>query len=251
MSAERSFVVTIAGFDPSGGAGVLADVKTFEQHQVYGLAITTGNTLQTENKFIGLQWTELDFVLQSIRTLFDHYKIEAVKIGIVPSLPYLKEIVSEIKRLSPKTRIVWDPVLKSTTEFEFTTLENQADLLEILKQIDLITPNYQEILKFDLKETSAETVAKELSRYCAVLLKGGHHPQEKGTDYLFTEDKITKLHPTANRIFEKHGSGCVLSSAITANLAMNHSLVVSCKKAKLYIEHYLNSNHTKLGYHYV
>ncbi|MEW5674778.1 hydroxymethylpyrimidine/phosphomethylpyrimidine kinase [Flavobacterium enshiense] len=251
MQANRPFVLSIAGFDPSAGAGVLADIKTFEQHQVQGLAIITGNTLQTENKFHAIAWTELDFVLNSIATLFKDYEIEVVKIGVAPSLDYLKKIVMEIKRASKKTKIVWDTVLKSSTDFEFISMDNQKELIDVLKQLDLITPNYQEILKLKTNEPFAENCAEELSKYCAVLLKGGHNPQEKGTDYLFTDDKIIKLNPTATNIMEKHGSGCVLSSAIAANLALNHNTATACKKAKLYIENYLNSNNTLLGYHYV
>ena len=96
MSANRPIVLTIAGFDPSGGAGILADVKTFEQHRVYGFAINTGNTIQTENEFFEMQWTDLNFVLKSLEKLFDNYSIKAVKIGIVPSLEYLKQIVFTI-----------------------------------------------------------------------------------------------------------------------------------------------------------
>ena len=97
MSKKVPFVLSIAGFDPSAGAGVLADVKTFEQHRVYGFAINTGNTIQTENKFFEMQWTDLAFVLKSLEKLFNNYTIKAVKIGIVPSLEYLKEIVFKIK----------------------------------------------------------------------------------------------------------------------------------------------------------
>jgi hydroxymethylpyrimidine/phosphomethylpyrimidine kinase len=76
MSANRPLVLTIAGFDPSAGAGVLADVKTFEQHRVYGFAINTANTIQTENEFSGIQWTDLTFVLKSLEKLFNNYTIK-------------------------------------------------------------------------------------------------------------------------------------------------------------------------------
>ena len=91
MSENRPFVLTIAGFDPSAGAGVLADVKTFEQHHVFGFAINTGNTIQTEDVFYEIQWTDLTFVLKSLNTFFKKYEIKVVKIGVVPSLDYLKE----------------------------------------------------------------------------------------------------------------------------------------------------------------
>ena len=104
MPTNRPFVLSIAGFDPSGGAGVLADIKTFEQHQVNGFAITTANTIQTENMFYEIQWTDLSFVIRSIETLFLSYEISTVKIGIVPGLHYLNRILSSIKLLSPATK---------------------------------------------------------------------------------------------------------------------------------------------------
>jgi hydroxymethylpyrimidine/phosphomethylpyrimidine kinase len=251
MSTNRPFVLTIAGFDPSGGAGVLADVKTFEQHRVSSFAINTGNTIQTENEFFEIQWTDLTFVLNSINVLFKRYTIQVVKIGIVPSLNYLKEIVFAIKTLSPQTKIVWDTVLKSTTEFGFLAIEDQTVLIEILKKIDLITPNFEEILKLSQKDSDAPVIAMTLATYCAVLLKGGHNPNEIGVDYLYIENEVFQLLPKATLIFEKHGSGCVLSSAITANLALQQNLKTACSTAKIYTETYLQSNKTKLGYHYV
>ncbi|MBG6060340.1 hydroxymethylpyrimidine/phosphomethylpyrimidine kinase [Flavobacterium sp. CG_9.1] len=251
MSTNRPFVVTIAGFDPSGGAGVLADVKTFEQHRVTGFAINTGNTIQTENEFFEIEWTDLTFVLRSIKVLFKSYTVQAVKIGIVPSLDYLKEIVFAIKRLSPKTKIVWDTVLKSTTEFRFTTIENQTVLIEILEKIDLITPNYNEILQLSSEEINARTIAITLSKYCAVLVKGGHNSDEIGIDYLYMENDFFRLLPKETLVSEKHGSGCVLSAAITANLALEQDLKTACSTAKIYIETFLQSNKTKLGYHHV
>jgi hydroxymethylpyrimidine/phosphomethylpyrimidine kinase len=251
MSEYRPFVLTIAGFDPSAGAGVLADIKTFEQHRVYGFAINTGNTIQTENEFFEMQWTDLDFVLKSIKKLFENYYIKAVKIGIVPSLDYLKEIVFLIKNLSPTTKMVWDTVLKSTTNFDFMSIENQSSLIEILKKINLITPNYNEILKLTSNEMDTNPIAANLSKYCPVLLKGGHNPAEIGVDYLYTKEELFKLSPNTIEIFEKHGSGCVLSSSITANLALDQALKSACEKAKKYTENYLLTNSTKLGFHYV
>ncbi len=251
MPTNRPFVLSIAGFDPSAGAGVLADIKTFEQHQVYGFAINTANTIQTENEFVSIQWTALDFVLQSIETLFDSYDIKAIKIGIVPSLAYLKEIVFLIKKLSSNTKIVWDTVLKSTTEFDFLNIENQNDLVAILKEIELITPNYNEILKLDAQETAVENITEKLSKHCAILLKGGHNPNKIGTDYLHIQDRFFRLSPKKIEVFQKHGSGCVLSAAITANLALGQELLSACKNAKSYTEQFLLSNSTLLGNHHV
>ncbi|MGG7035851.1 MAG: hydroxymethylpyrimidine/phosphomethylpyrimidine kinase [Flavobacterium sp.] len=244
MPANRPFILTIAGLDPSGGAGILADVKTFEQHRVQGFAINTGNTIQTEDVFSEIQWTDLDFVLRSIRTLFEAYPIQAVKIGIVPSLEYLKAVVLEIKKLSPKTKIVWDTVLKSTTEFNFLDIENQLILNEVLNLVDLITPNSIEA-KMLFSEPFFENIP------CSILLKGGHLKEKRGIDHLFHNNKIYKFEPTDGSFAPKHGSGCVLSSAITAQLALGQNMVDGCEKAKRYIETFLQSNSTQLGYHHV
>lgn len=251
MSQNRPFVISIAGFDPTGGAGVLADVKTFEQHCVYGFAVNTGNTIQTENEFFEMHWTDLPFVLKSLNQLFTNYTIKAVKIGIVPSLDYLKEIIFTVKKLSPKTKIVWDTVLKSSTKFDFININNQSLLIETLQSIDLITPNYNEILQFFSTEKNHHSIAQELSNYCSVLLKGGHNPEEPGVDHLFTEKSILRLDPNQTSVFEKHGSGCVLSSAITASLALGQDLKTACSNAKTYTENYLLTNQTKLGFHHV
>jgi len=250
MSTNRPFVLSIAGLDPSGGAGILADVKTFEQHQVNGFAITTANTIQTENMFYEIQWTDLSFVIRSIETLFLSYKISVVKIGIVPGLHYLNRILSSIKLLSPATKIVWDPVLKSSTKFRFLEINNDLILSEVLLKVDLITPNYDEVVMLFPDFISDKTwINNELST--AILLKGGHNEEALGTDYLFLKNSVTELLPTEINFEPKHGSGCVLSSAITANLALGYSLKTACMEAKLYIEKYLSSSSSLIGHHYV
>jgi hydroxymethylpyrimidine/phosphomethylpyrimidine kinase len=250
MSENHPIALSIAGFDPTGGAGVLADIKTFEQHQVTGFAIMTANTIQTENEFFDIEWTNLSFVIRSIETLFQSYKIKTVKIGIVPSLHYLNRILSTIKLLSPATQIVWDPVLKSTTKFEFMTIEDQLDLNKILSKIDLITPNYNEIeVLFPGFVSDKLWLQNEIPT--DILLKGGHNPDKIGADQLFLKNEIIDLLPSEKICYEKHGSGCVLSAAIAANLAFNQTTKEACKNAKTYIEKYLSSTSTLIGYHYV
>lgn len=250
MPKNRPFALSIAGFDPSGGAGVLADIKTFEQHQVNGFAITTANTIQTENMFLEIQWTDLSFVIRSIETLFLSYEISTVKIGIVPDLYYLNRILSSIKLLSPETKIVWDPVLKSSTKFEFIKINDDLILNEVLSKIDLITPNYDEIMiLFPDFISDKPWVNNEITT--AILLKGGHNEAALGTDYLFQRSSVTELLPSNINFQPKHGSGCVLSSAISANLALGYDLKTACSEAKLYIEKYLSSSSSLIGYHYV
>jgi hydroxymethylpyrimidine/phosphomethylpyrimidine kinase len=246
MSKNRPFVLTIAGLDPSGGAGILADIKTFEQHKVTGFAISTANTIQTENEFYEIQWNDLSFVIRSIETLFLNYKISVVKIGIVSSLHDLNRIVSIVKQLFPSTKIVWDPVLKSTTKFEFMNIEDHLDLNTLLSKIDLITPNYHEA-----EILFPDYISKENRFSTNILLKGGHNEKALGTDRLFLKDEVLELLPSEKNCFEKHGSGCVLSSAIASNLALNLPVKEACKNAKIYIENYLSSTTTLIGYHYV
>ncbi|MCR4031573.1 MULTISPECIES: hydroxymethylpyrimidine/phosphomethylpyrimidine kinase [Flavobacterium] len=246
MSTDRPFVLTIAGLDPSGGAGILADIKTFEQHKVTGFAISTANTIQTENQFHEIQWTDLSFVMRSIETLLLNYKISVVKIGIVSSLYDLDRIVSTIKLLSPSTKMVWDPVLKSTTKFEFMEVQNYLSLNKILSKIDLITPNY-----YEAEILFPDFISKENEFSTNILLKGGHNEKALGTDRLFLKNEVCELLPSNQKCFEKHGSGCVLSSAIASNLALSQTLEMACKNAKIYIENYLSSTSTLIGYHYV
>ena len=92
-------------------------------------------------------------------------------------------------------------------------------------------------------------IAKELSNYCAVFLKGGHNEENIGTDYLLINEQITILKPSEVLSAEKHGSGCVLSSAIAAYLSLDETLENACRKAKLYTEKILQSNLSKLAYH--
>lgn len=249
MPKNRPFALSIAGLDPTAGAGILADIKTFEQHRVNGFAISTANSIQTENAFFEIQWTPLDFVLKSMEKVFQNYPIHAVKIGIIPSLDYLNQIVKTLKKLSPTTKIVWDTVLKSSTEFDFLPLSNPEILTEILKQLDLITPNYPEMQQL-FPDFNSNT-SRFPSGLGGILLKGGHHPTKMGVDHLYMPNNSCQFLAKTSDCFPKHGSGCVLSSAITARLALGENLQTACEKAKTYTENFLSSNPTKLGFHYV
>ncbi|MDI9309838.1 MAG: hydroxymethylpyrimidine/phosphomethylpyrimidine kinase [Limnohabitans sp.] len=248
MSKHRPFVLSLAGFDPSAGAGVLADVKTFEMHQVYGLAVITGNTIQTEDRFLKMEWMDTYWVIDSLNHLAKQYEVQAVKIGIIPSLETLDTYIKTIKLLWPKAKIVWDPVLKATANYEFTPLIYDS-LPSILEQVDLITPNHNEIEILVLQTITPQEKAQQLAQHTAVLWKGGHNQSNLGTDYLMVDDEINILRPSTNKIYPKHGSGCILSSAITAQLALGESLQESCKKAKQFIEQTLNTNTNLLAYY--
>jgi len=244
MQAERPFVMSIAGFDPSGGAGLLADIKTFEQLKVQGLGICTAMTLQTELKFFDLQWRTIEEIVSEIDVLMNSYPVEALKIGIVKDAGFLNKIIKRIKLNNPEAKIVWDPVLKSTSEFSFFDLSTISQLKDTLQQIDLITPNYNEYKI--LQE------AQLFENSCSVLIKGGHRKDDRiGTDLLMENGKQISIQPndTTSFYYPKHGSGCVLSSAIAGYLAKGENLETACRNGKQYIENFLTSNPTLLGFH--
>ena len=251
MGANWPIVLSIAGFDPCGGAGILSDIKTFEQHKVYGLGINTAQTVQTENDFISIKWETENDILKAVDTMLSHYNVEVVKIGIIENILVLNNIVSVIHKKNTAIKIVVDTVIKSSSGFNFwNETTNEQLLFETLSKIFLITPNYNEVLQL-MPSADAKVSAEKLSAHCNVLLKGGHNKEEVAVDYLYMQNDIEKMEGNTNHTYAKHGSGCVLSAAITANLALGLDLVSSCKNAKKYIEQFLSSNHTLLGYHHV
>lgn len=249
MSTLRPISLAIAGFDPTSGAGIMADIKTFEQAKVYPMAVLSANTIQTEDSFIDIRWEEDTYILNQLKSLLSSYNISAIKIGIIKDLYILLQCVNKIKTISPSTTIIWDPVLRSSSGFDFTEVNTLELLTTVLKQIDLITPNYLEIHQLITTNDDALHKAQILSQYCDVLLKGGHNPNALGFDYYIHKEHIQTIAPTILYDYPKHGSGCVLSSAITANIAKGYDTLEAIQTAKLYIELFLNSNHTLLGYH--
>jgi hydroxymethylpyrimidine/phosphomethylpyrimidine kinase len=241
---KRAEILTIAGFDPSGGAGILADIKTFEKHRCLGLAVQTANTIQTAESFVSVNWIEEEIILQQLQELLKFHNPTYVKIGLLPSLTLLRKIIDQFKEKGlPK--IIWDPVLSSSTGFDFE--QNLNGIEDLLKDIYLLTPNWNEIQQI-LAGDPIES-AKELSKYCHIYLKGGHREDEKGKDLLFRNGKMTSYNARPGMYYSKHGSGCVLSSALAANLANGYPLNKGILRAKRYIEHFLNSNPSELGYH--
>lgn len=245
MQEERPFVISIAGFDPSGGAGLLSDVKTLEQVKVIGLGVCTALTLQTASQCLSLEWRSIDQVIKEINVLMNHYPVSVVKIGIVKDAEFLSGIIKTVKTCNPDVKIVWDPVLKSTSEFAFFNLGTLPVLKNILDKISLITPNYNEYIV--LKENNLLS-EENLS---SVLIKGGHREDRLGTDVLVEGENEILLEPTDGGFtyYPKHGSGCVLSSAIAGELAKGNDLETACRKGKLYIEQFLKSSPSLLGTH--
>ncbi|SFH43600.1 hydroxymethylpyrimidine/phosphomethylpyrimidine kinase [Pedobacter insulae] len=249
MSVQRKYVASIAGFDPTAGAGILADLKCFEQHQVYGFGICTALTVQTDNNFISVEWQSANQIISQLAPLLEKFETTAIKIGLIKELSILEEVVAFIKLNNSDIALILDPILSSSSGFGFHNW-NTTELTRILTQLTLITPNYEEMKSMGNRK-SVEKAASGWAAYCPVLLKGGHHPLLPGRDLLFeTPDKVHVLDPIPENIFPKHGSGCILSAAITANIAHGYSLNEACHRAKNYITNFLNSNTSLLGYHH-
>ncbi len=264
LNSKRPCVLSIAGFDPSGGAGVLADIKTFEQHKVLGMGVVTGLTFQNDSEFDGVKWIETDEIIKQIEVLTKKFKFPYIKVGMLQSLEGLEKVISKIQHL--KSKIIFDPILKASAGFEIHNDIDKKKVADLCKNIYLITPNTDEI-KILTGENDVMKGAKELSKYCNVFLKGGHAPlsnsphkgeSKLGKDYLFTSPlslgrgdggEVYPFRPKKISETGKHGSGCVLSSAITANLANGNNLQRACLKGKDYVTKFLTSNKTLLGYH--
>ncbi|WP_118949688.1 hydroxymethylpyrimidine/phosphomethylpyrimidine kinase [Taibaiella helva] len=248
MSYERPVVLSIAGYDPCGGAGVLADVKTFEQHHCLGMAAVTAWTVQTEEAF--LHWCPVgtEQVLAQVQPLLERYPIEWIKIGLCPGPEGLLALLQGLKRLSPGVKVIWDPVLSATAGYAFVAEVREPFLAAILEQVYLVTPNVPEALLLS-RCADDEAAALTLSRYTRVLLKGGHSESTPGMDRLWIAGARRDIPPTGKQVYAKHGSGCILSAAITANLAHGLILEAACVKGKQYVEQVLRSNTQLLAYH--
>lgn len=248
MFGDRPYVMTIAGFDPTGGAGLTADIKTFEQNRVYGLAVCSGLTLQTEKNFYSVKWRSVKEVIHETDVLVQQYPVRAIKFGIVPSLDFLTECVLHIKKKLPALQIVVDPVWKSSTGFAFAAFDDHSQIKNLLQHITLLTPNLEELQQM-AGNNNPGSFAQVLAQYTSLLVKGGHDAEKKGTDTFYDKKNIIEIKPNAYNVFPKHGSGCVLSASITAHLALGYDVYDACVNGKRYTETFLASNETLLGYH--
>ena len=248
MSGNRVPVLSVAGYDPSGGAGLLADSKTFEAHKVLGMGVCTSLTYQNDREFEDVQWTKPEDILRQIEILNRQFQFKYIKIGLIESLEVLMQVIDYLVDKNPGAKIILDPIFKASAGFDFHQEIAKEQFIQIAQKIYMLTPNWTEMQKiFPQKEVKEG--AAYLSQFCKVYLKGGHNPVELGKDFLYNKDKIYPLNPRTKNPSPKHGSGCVLSSAITANLAKEYPLLKACLKAKTYISRFLDSNPTLLGYH--
>lgn len=233
-------VLTIAGSDCSGGAGIQADLKTITMHGLYGMSVITSLTAQNTLGVSGIFPVDKEFVLQQLQAVFEDIRPDAVKTGMLFSSEIICAVVESLKNYKAQN-IVVDPVMVSTSGSRLLA----DDALECVKNTLLplakvITPNIPEAeVLAERKIRSAwdmEEAAKTLyEKYgCAVLCKGGHATAQ-ADDFLFFQGQGLWLKNQKIANPNTHGTGCTLSSALACNLAKGLSLEDSCAKAKAYV----------------
>ncbi len=248
MKKQIPYVLSIAGYDPSGGAGVLADIKTFEALGVMGLAVTTCITYQNDHQFEGVHWLSRKKIKNQLYPLLNTYKIQYVKIGLIKNLVILSELIELLISYNKDIKIIWDPIVSASAGYNFHKKISVKHLNHILGLIEMITPNWEEIIKLTDKP-DASPAAEFISKYCNLYLKGGHNIKDLGTDRIWINKKEFVLKARNATSISKHGTGCVLSAAIAGYMALNNTKLASCELAKQYTYEFLLSNSSHLGQH--
>lgn len=240
MSAP--IVLTIAGSDSSGGAGIQADLKTFSALGAYGCSVITALTAQNTVGVTGIMDVPADFITEQMAAVFDDLDVAAVKIGMLSRPETIEAVARGLKAYEPR-HVVLDPVMVAKSGDTLL----QADAVESLKEnllplATVITPNLPEARVLLGRETligrgDMEAVAQDLRGLGprAVLLKGGHLNESASPDVLFDGTVFTAFEADRVDTDNTHGTGCTLSSAIAALLARGLSLDGAVRAAKTYI----------------
>ena len=233
--------LSIAGSDPSGGAGLQADLKTFSALGVYGATAITAVTVQNT---VGVKYVHAlppQVVYDQIVTVMEDIMPDAVKIGMVNDAETLDAIVRALTLHRPRFLVV-DPVMVATSGCALM----QADALQVMEErllpmADIVTPNLPEAWTLAGTDRSVDEAAQAILRLGvkALLIKGGHAEGTTKTDYLYVSNddgvKRTEFSSATVDTFNTHGTGCTLSSAIAAMLARGHGMEEAVRQAKMYL----------------
>lgn len=233
-------VLTIAGSDCSGGAGIQADIKTMIMNGVYAMSVITALTAQNTTGVFGIQESPVEFVDQQIDCVFQDIFPDAVKIGMLSSPEIMHHVAAGLQKYEAR-HIVLDPVMVSTSGHRLMQKEAEETLQkELFPLAEVITPNIPEaevltglkITDADSMELAARAISNEF--HISVLLKGGHRIED-ANDLLYTDGKTQWLKGERIDNPNTHGTGCTLSSAIASNLAKGYDLTDSVIRAKSYL----------------
>jgi hydroxymethylpyrimidine/phosphomethylpyrimidine kinase len=232
-------LLTIAGFDPSCGAGTAADLKTFAAHGCYGVAAITSLTVQNTQNVETVHNTPSAELRAQLEALAADCEIAGVKIGMLGNRGNAV-VVGEFLEAHKFTHVVHDPVMKSSSGAELLDAGGIKYLAtELLKRASVITPNVPEaeaLTGLAIKEVAdMEAAARKLVEMGAhaVIVKGGH--MERAIDVLFDGTEIIQLGGDRVKFDHMHGTGCTFASAITAHLAAGHTLLEAATLAKAYV----------------
>jgi hydroxymethylpyrimidine/phosphomethylpyrimidine kinase len=238
---QQTVVMTIAGFDPSAGAGVLADIKTMGAFGCYGVAAVTSLTIQNTQGVFGAYHQEREVVRGQVSVLFDDFDIAAVKTGMLPGVNVIQE-VAEVIRAKKVQHLVVDPVVVSTSGFDLIDDEALDALITSLFPLaSVVTPNAAESERITgIRIKDIATMRKAAEKILAlgpraVLVKGGDVQSERATDLLL--DSAGGVTFTTRRLSSTntHGTGCTLASALACLLARGVTLRDSVSVAKKYV----------------
>lgn len=233
-------VLTIAGSDSSGGAGIQADIKTMLSNGVYAMSAVTALTAQNTVGVTGIMEVSPGFLAEQLDNIFTDIYPDAVKIGMVPSSALIHTIADKLEEYGAEN-IVTDPVMVSTSGAELIGSGAMQALKErLLPLAAVLTPNIPETevltgMKIRTEEDMLRGAA-EISRtyHCAVLCKGGHQLND-ANDLLYRAGSYKWFYGKRINTSNTHGTGCTLSSAIASNLAKGYDLDMSVKRAKEYV----------------
>lgn len=240
-------VLTIAGSDCSGGAGIQADIKTMTVHGVYAMSAVTALTAQNTMGVYSVLESTPEFLKEQIDAIFTDIRPGAIKIGMVPS-PALAEVIAERLSFYKAENIVIDPVMVATSGAKLSK-ENAAETLikKLAPVLTVITPNIPEaevISKMKIKtEDDMIAAAKKIvsGLKCSILIKGGHRNAD-ANDLLYDNGHLIWFQGKHIDNPNTHGTGCTLSSAIASNLAKGLDVETAVRKAKEYITKCISLN---------
>jgi hydroxymethylpyrimidine/phosphomethylpyrimidine kinase len=239
LNAPWPVVLTIAGFDPSAGAGIAADLKTFAAHNCYGVSTITALTVQNTQGAAALYPTDPSVLRDSINALLADGRVKALKIGLLANRGN-GEVVNEILEANPALPSVLDPVLRSASGLELLDAAGLEFVRErLLGRVGVVTPNLAEAaaltgLKVENVEgmkVAAQKLVEMGAR--AVVVTGGH--LDKAIDIFFDGAEIHAFIGDRVKPDSTHGTGCTFSSAIAANLALGRQLQDAVVLAKAYV----------------
>ena len=250
-------VLTIAGSDSGGGAGIQADLKTFSAIGCYGMSVITALTAQNTQGVKAIHAVPPAFAVEQIEAVLSDIGADAIKIGMLYSAELIEAVAQELKKHGAR-KIVLDPVMVAQSGDKLL----QDDAIEAIKThlmplADVVTPNLPEasvlcgmpLTQWGDIESAAEILAKYGSR--SILIKGGHGDERKSTDLLFLAGEGRFVSLAADRIETRnnHGTGCTLSSAIASYMAKGNDIEQSVQMAKAFINHAIAAGaHYKIGH---